>query len=1186
MASPFGPRFSLSRLFVALSVCLLAVLPSGARAEWIDLGGEPLTVTVLSSEDDRTVLEVQVGGFSADPVAIDGDTYYTITLGQESEPHQKGFPALPDVQRSIVIPDDRRMNVRVLEAEPVDFPKVVPAPSKGHFTRDIDPATVPYTFDTFYASAGVWPETLAEGEAPYILRDLRGMVVDANVFQYLAGEQTLRVYRRMVIEIAAVGADDVNVLDRKHPLAKMDRQFARLYADHFVNFEQQAKYVPVLEDGGLLIIAYDAFRPYVEPLLEWKLQKGIPTQLVNLSTIGATSTAIQNYIRDQYYAWDPAYVLLVGDAAQVPTISYGGGSDPSYSLIVGSDNYPDLFIGRFSAETVAQVETQVERTIAYERDTPASQTWPQYGMGVASNQGVGDDNEYDNEHMDNIRADLLPYGYIAVDQIYDPTATAAMVSNALNAGRGIANYCGHGSTQAWTTTGFSNTHIAALTNDLRLPFICSVACLNGNFVTNTCFAEAWLRAEHNGVPTGAIATYMSTISQSWDPPMSMQDEGIDLMCADEMRTIGGLWFNGSCLMMDEYGSSGVNEFKCWTIFGDPSLAVRTKTAQPLTVNHSGVLLIGMTAYDVEALAEPGALCALYADGILYGSALAGLDGRATIVLDPAPAEPMALTLTVTAYNRVTHNGLVEVIPPSGPYLLVGDTVLRDGNGDGVVNAGETVEVDLQLRNVGITTATGVSAQLSVASEFVILAPDTRAFADIPAGGEAWSMGSYVLTISPDCPDQLLLAIAVLVTAEESGTRLTWEDQLAFTVHAPLISAEAGVDDSQGGNGNGRLDPGESASIVVTLSNDGHYPLTGITASLVSHHPDVTITADAATLAALAFPATGNLEPAFALTLDGDFAQPTLGLYLYLDAANGFHRILDLQLSVGGQLEAFEQGPAGWTHLVAGGSFVDQWHLSVERNHTTGGGQSWKCGDSGTGSYAHLLNAALVSPAMELNGDSELRFWMWIESETSPAYPGRAYDGGIVEMSLNGGAFTQVTPVGGYTHTIRAGSNPGPFPADTPVFAGQMDWQEKVVELDGVTGSAVFRFRVGSDGAVAMEGWHIDDVELWTGASPMDTHEEVPLGPAALALSQSTPNPFHASARIAFGLPRAGQVRLQLFDASGRLVRTLLDGEVPAGFQSVVWDGRTSAGQPAASGIYFYRLSTPEGTLQHSLVLSR
>jgi gingipain R len=113
----------------------------------------------------------------------------------------------------------------------------------------------------------------------------------------------------------------------------------------------------------------------------------------------------------------------------------------------------------------------------------------------------------DQQHQENIRTDLLNYGYLSVDQIYESMgATAAQVSTNLNQGRGFINYTGHGADTYWVTTGFSNTNVNALTNDYMLPFIQSVACVNGNFVSMTCFAEAWLRSvnESTNAPAGAI----------------------------------------------------------------------------------------------------------------------------------------------------------------------------------------------------------------------------------------------------------------------------------------------------------------------------------------------------------------------------------------------------------------------------------------------------------------------------------------------------------------------------------------------------------------------------------------------------------------------------------------------------------------------------------------------------------
>ena len=191
-------------------------------------------------------------------------------------------------------------------------------------------------------------------------------------------------------------------------------------------------------------------------------------------------------------------------------------------------------------------------------------------MGIASNQGPGHYGEYDNQHMNLIRDDLLAYGFAKVDQIYDPSGTKAMIKSGLEEGRRLIHYCGHGSDTSWGTTGFSNTDINNLVNDNRLPAIHSVACVNGNFST-TCFGETWLRATHNGEPTGAVGAYMSSINQYWNEPMYAQDETVDLFSAETYWGMGALWFAGSCKMMDITSSSGRDMFMTWHCFGDPSL---------------------------------------------------------------------------------------------------------------------------------------------------------------------------------------------------------------------------------------------------------------------------------------------------------------------------------------------------------------------------------------------------------------------------------------------------------------------------------------------------------------------------------------------------------------------------------------------------------------------------------------
>jgi hypothetical protein len=1162
----------------------LALLPGLAGAKWVDLGGDPLSITLLESDGERSLVRVTLGGLEADPVTIDGSVYYTIGLEGQAVQPEVGFPALPDARASLIIPDDREMSVTLLDAKYVDLTEMPIAPSKGNLPRTVNPADVPYTFGPIYAGGGTYPATAVEGHDPYILRDFRGMVVDANVFQATPSTRTLRVYTEMTIEIAPAGVGVINVLERTAPIASMDRQFALIYQHHFLNFEND-RYTPVLEDGELLIIAYDSFRDAMLPFYRWKLQKGVPAKLVTVTQAGGTATAIKNYILAEYGATNLGYVLLVGDAAQVPTFMVGGGgSDPTYSLLAGGDNYPEIFIGRFSAENLTHVNTQVDRSVTYERDPMAGGAWYPKGTGIGSDQGPGHFNEYDYQHENLIRADLLAYGYASIDQIYDPGATAAMVSAALNEGRSILNYTGHGSDTSWGTTGFSNSNVAALTNDYKLPFIQSVACYNGNFTAGTCFGEAWLRSTHNGLPIGAVAAYMSSISQAWDPPMYAQDASADLLVGDDMRTVGGLWFNGSCEMIDLQGSAGATEFLAWTIFGDPSLAVFTKTPQAMTVNHSGALLLGQGDYAVSVPGVSGALCALYANEVLYGSAVTGPGGAATIQLPHPPTEPMTLALTVTAYNRVTYVGTVEVVPADGPYLVLGQLNYVDGNGDGILNAGESVNLRVQLRNVGSEPATGISATIATIDPYITITHGTQTYPDIPAGSSTWSDGFYTFAIAPDCPNQEAVSLTCAITG---AGRDTWDAAIAFVVSAPAISvASVAVDDVAGGDGNGRLDPGESATLSMTLLNGGSYALNTITGVLSCGHPQVTIDPDTGTNLGLGPAGSGALAPPFGIAIDPAYPFTTVGLTLRVTGSNSFDLPIDVMLPVGGFYEPVENGSLGWTHaVVSGGGFVDQWHMSTERNHTAGGMHSWKCGDSGTGTYADLNDAGLITPPVVLAGEGELRFWHTMDAEVSGIYPGRCYDGGLLEISIDGGAFTQITPVGGYPYTIRPGGTPGPFADGTPVFSGTHDWQQVSFDLSGISGTVVLRWRFGSDGNTGREGWYVDDVEI-IGTSSSSAAPEGEPRPVQLTLSPCTPNPFRAAAQLQFGLPRSGAVELQVFDATGRLVRTLLKSEMPAGRHTVAWTGDDDAGRRVANGLYYYRLRTPEATQQRGVVVLR
>ena len=141
----------------------------------------------------------------------------------------------------------------------------------------------------------------------------------------------------------------------------------------------------------MIVISHPIFLETVQPYVDWKNQKGIPTELYDVTTIGTTEEDIRNFVTDEYNSPEGlTFVQLVGDFPLVPTyltdiifFEIHGVSDATYELVEGADTYPDLFVGRFSAETITTLETQIDRTIWYEKEI-AGGDWLHKGCGLAT----------------------------------------------------------------------------------------------------------------------------------------------------------------------------------------------------------------------------------------------------------------------------------------------------------------------------------------------------------------------------------------------------------------------------------------------------------------------------------------------------------------------------------------------------------------------------------------------------------------------------------------------------------------------------------------------------------------------------------------------------------------------------------------------------------------------------------
>lgn len=631
-------------------------------------------ITLLSSSLTESSVRFELPGYSLENISTPNGVFQKIIAPGSAPLMIKGAPEVIKYSTSIIIPDQGQMEIEIIDSKYKEFKNINLISSKGNLLRTINPQDVPYTFGKQYLKNEFYPRHITNLNAPYILRDYRGQAINIYPFQYNPTTKTLRVYSEITLKVyQKTNFGGINTITQRSQNNKIPREYQEVYKSQFLNHQpiSSTKYTPLEENGKMLIISKAEYMPAMQEFVNWKNMIGIPTEIVSIESIGNTQTAIKNYVTGYYNTKGLTFLLLVGDAQFITPATYSGNpSDNYYGYISGNDSYSEIFVGRFSAESIAHVQTQVKRSIQYELNPTIGQ-WLNTGIGIGSSEGPGYQNLYDYQHMRLIRDTLLGYNYTAVAEIYDGTqggqdaagdATAAQVSTALNNGAGILNYIGHGAETQFVTSGFNNNNVNNLTNVGKLPFIWAVACVNGDFVGQTCFAEAWMRANSNGEPTGAVATLMSTINQSWDPPMAGQREMNDILTESYQnnikRTFGGLSMNGCMKMNDLFGTDGSQMTDTWTIFGDPSLVVRTKSPLTMTVTHEPQILMQETSLIINCDVND-AFVSLSVNNHIIGTGTVNSQ-IANISFDELTTTD-SITVAVTKYNYLPYIGKIAVI---------------------------------------------------------------------------------------------------------------------------------------------------------------------------------------------------------------------------------------------------------------------------------------------------------------------------------------------------------------------------------------------------------------------------------------------------------------------------------------------------------------------------------------------
>ena len=172
-------NLSLGTKVLAVSGLLLSSSTSFAEWQSLSRDGEQIGFNVVMGKKANQLVNVTVPGYDLQKREVNGKTYTVISVPEYPGVTEKGNPDVPRLSANLLIPNGQVPSMKVVSTDYVDIPLEYPLlSSKGHFTRDINPNDVSYTFSDTYQKDEFFPNKLwAEVSEPFTMHNVQELAL-------------------------------------------------------------------------------------------------------------------------------------------------------------------------------------------------------------------------------------------------------------------------------------------------------------------------------------------------------------------------------------------------------------------------------------------------------------------------------------------------------------------------------------------------------------------------------------------------------------------------------------------------------------------------------------------------------------------------------------------------------------------------------------------------------------------------------------------------------------------------------------------------------------------------------------------------------------------------------------------------------------------------------------------------
>ncbi|MDY0151142.1 MAG: C25 family cysteine peptidase [Candidatus Cloacimonas sp.] len=1154
--------------------------------------------------------------------------YTSVRLDNAQSWGEAGNPDLPWFGVKLLLPVGSEADKIVVSRK---------APITYKLSAPISPIQKPYPFshkileapslpnESIYASVQAYPATPDNGLITAFLSGNPIAFSAVSPFEYYPAQNELVFYQQISVDISYSATSKAQAALR---FLKQDAFTAKRLRQSVDNAGAISISRTIPTGVEYLIVADAAKLANWVPLQNLYESRGMTVMIKSMTEIIASSTGadtqdkLRNYI-STFYAVNPLrYVLLAGDTDVIPHrgfyVNMGSSSemdadipaDMYYSCLDGNwntdgdanwgemyeaDLAPELAISRICYNSDTEIANQINKIMSYQIAPVESEIKTAFMAG----EWLWDGPTWAGDYMDEMLGGSSANGYTTVGipsswnvtTLYDRTYGAAdswganQIRPILSQGANLVNHLGHSNTTY--TMRLSNNQVSAstITNDgsaHNYSIYFTQGCYSGAFdnrdtepgsYTSDCISEKMTSIATAAAGMIAHSRYGWGSEGSTDGPSQyFHRQYMDAIFGEHINELGYTLVDSKIDNIPYMNSQPVMYWVAYetNLFGCPAMMIWSDTPQTITASLPSQWMVGVNSYQIPTNAPFAELIIKNAEGTIYQT-LADADGLLNISmlesLNPGPYQ-----LYLNAPNFYAYENTIMVTASQMPYIVCKNIVINDS--DGLHHTGETVSISLYAKNVGLLDLNQAGTiSLSSNSPNIQILNSTIPFSAIAAGDSLVIENAFQLNIIGNFVDNSSASLNFAASYDSYNSQST----STILLNAPHLQ----ISSYSVNNETTIINPGQSPSLSFSIQNTGSGNAFSPMLVLFSDSPYVSLSNYELQLTPIGFASTANYDSAFTVNISpAAELGSSVSINYLLGAENGESIEGNFIIYVGMMSYGFEPDLQSWEVQSLNANFTNQWHRSSSRNHTENGLYSMKFGGAGSAQYTGSAYGALLSPVMTVSPNCQLKFYHWMQAEKHATQNAYAWDGGMIQMSLNGSAWAQITPVGGYPYKIYS-NNASPFAANTFVYSGDIPWTEAIFQLGNVSGTAQFRWVFGSDSNTSGEGWYVDDVHI--DGIVANSDENLPAG-ATVQLHENYPNPFNPSTTLSFTLPAQTLVKLEIFNLKGQKVRSLIAGDTPQGTHNIVWNGTDDNNHGVASGVYYYRLSTPQSSLSKKMLL--